>query len=185
MCIYLLSWVEWCPFSQDIHWNVPLWLYLEIMFFAERGQQRMRWLDSIMDSMDMNLSKHQEMVKDREVWHAAVYEAAKSGTWLIDWTTTKDVIKLKMLRWNHPSLSEWAINPILSLYQEGRGKWHRGERWVRKRRRLEWCNPGNLEEERKPLETEEGGDKTSPESLEGAQTWCHLDFRLWPPELLF
>ena len=43
-----------------------------------RGQQRMRQLDSITDSMDMNLSKLQEMVKDWEVWHPAVHGAAKS-----------------------------------------------------------------------------------------------------------
>ena len=55
---------------------------------TRRGQQRMRWLDGIIDSMDMSLSKLQKTVKDREDWHSAVYGVTKSHAWLSDWTTT-------------------------------------------------------------------------------------------------
>ena len=55
-----------------------------------RRQQKMRWLDSIMNSMYMNMNKLWEIVKNREAWCAAVHEVAKGWAWFSDWTAKND-----------------------------------------------------------------------------------------------
>ena len=75
-------WVTWC--EEPTHCIRP-WCWGRLK--RRRGQQRIQRLDSITDSMDMNLSQLPETVKDRRVHHAAVYRAAQSQTRLSNWTT--------------------------------------------------------------------------------------------------
>ena len=89
-----------------------------------RGRQRMRWLDGIIDSMDMSLSKLQETVKDREAWRAAVNGVTKSQTQLSDWATT--IYNYNM------GFSSGSLVRICLPMQETQDMWSGMSSWPRK-----------------------------------------------------
>ena len=104
--------VLWPPHADLTHWKR---LTLGgIGGRRRRGRQRMRWLDGMNDSMDVNLSELRELVMDREAWRAGIHGVSKSWTQLSDWTelnwTTQDkTLHMDITRWSTPK-SDWLYS---------------------------------------------------------------------------
>ena len=123
-----IEWTEEPAHWKEMHANRVNWrtCSLERPWCWERlraGGDRESWLDGIIGSMDMSLSKLQEMVKDREAWRAAVHGVTKSQTWLSDWTATNSRNGVKGIQFYPGGTSGERLRSILCHRRREESLW--------------------------------------------------------------
>ena len=134
---WIFNWKDWCCrwssntlatwCEEPTHWKrSKCWEKIESK--RRRQQQRMRQLDSITNSMDMNLSKLQKTVKDREPWRAPAHGVTKSWTWLSNWTTNNIIPRIGVsclsLKKSCVAREKWEGIQVESSQADRQGQWY-------------------------------------------------------------